>query len=69
MLSYQQCAGSVPGHMYTAPGRIIAVAYNGLLLPKNQPLPFQSWTGAGEGFRLNFNTQPGDRIDALIVPW
>jgi len=70
MLMYAQCDGVVPGKIFSAPGRIIAVAYNGLFLPV--PLGLintLTCSVAGEVITLNFNTQVGDRIYALCVPY
>lgn len=69
-LEYEPCTGVVPGTFYTAPGAVIAVAYNGVLLPRGVALPTLSYTLSGETtISLNFTTQTGDRIDALcFVP-
>jgi hypothetical protein len=67
VLGYQQCSGNVPGRYYNAPGPVIAVAYNGVLMRRNQPRPVNSYTEAGGAITLNFLTGPGDRIDAFTI--
>lgn len=66
-LASQACAGAIPGSIYTAPGRPIAVFYNGVYLPPNQLAPIHSYSAAGEVITLNFATESGDRIDALCL--
>jgi hypothetical protein len=69
-LKYLPCAGAVPGTIYTAPGPIVALFYNGVALPAGQALPTLSYTAVGNVATLNFTTQtgaPNDRIDALCV--
>lgn len=67
-LEYAACSGAVPGTAYTAPGQVIAVAYNGVLLPPDQSLPILSYTLSGEtGITLNFTTETGDEIYALCI--
>lgn len=69
-LEYVLCTGAVPGTAYTAPGAVIAVAYNGVFLPRGLSLPILSYTLAGgTAITLNFSTQTEDLIYALcIVP-
>lgn len=69
MLIYAQCAGTVPGKIYSAPGRIIAVTYNGVFMPIPSNSGILGYSAAGEVITLNFATQLGDRIDALCVPY
>jgi hypothetical protein len=59
MLRYVVCAGDIPGTVYTAPGKIVAVAYNGDLQPSTE------YTLSGNTFTLNFSTEEGDTIYAL----
>lgn len=70
-LQYLPCTGAVPGTFYTAPGKVVAAAYNGVLLPRGQALPTLSYTLSGDtSISLNFTTQtgtPNDRIDALCI--
>lgn len=66
-LSAQACSGAVPGNTYLSPGPIVALFYNGVLLPRGQAFPTLSYTAAGEVATLNFNTEPLDRIDALCI--
>lgn len=67
-LAYLPCTGAVPGTVYTAPGAIVALFYNGVALPYGQALPTLSYTTAANVATLNFATEagdPNDRIDAL----
>lgn len=66
-LQYLECTGS--GSNFVAPGRVIAPAYNGILLPLGLALPTLSYTLATDQvtITLNFSTEMGDRIDALCV--
>lgn len=70
-LVYRACAGAVPGTVYTAPGQVAAVAYNGVLMPQGAALPTFSYTlTGGTTINLNFTTEtgdPNDRIEALCV--
>jgi hypothetical protein len=71
VLRYLPCAGAVPGNTYTAPGTVIAVAYNGVLMPLGVDAPTLSYTvTGGNEITLNFQTEAGyppDRIDAFIA--
>lgn len=59
------CTGA--GKIFMAPGPVVAVMYNGVLLPRGQAAPTLSYsTGAG-GIQLNFTIETGDRIDALCI--
>jgi hypothetical protein len=65
-LRYAPCTGNVPGWYYISPGAgVLAVAYNGILLPRGQAQPTNSYTATGSIIALNFRTQLGDRIDAF----
>lgn len=67
-LQYLPCAGLVPGTVYTAPGPVIAVAYNGVLLPGGKAFPILSYTLGGETvINLNFSTETEDLIYALCI--
>lgn len=69
-LAYLPCSGAVPGTVYVAPGPVIAVAYNGMLMPINQTLPpYLSYTLASDQvtITLNFTTEPLDRVDAFCL--
>lgn len=66
-LRFMPCTGAVPGSVFTAPGRVIAATYNGVLLPRNAAAPTLSYTAAAEVIALNFVTGPEDRIDALCI--
>lgn len=64
-LRYKRCVGS--GRAYTAPGRVIAIAHNGILLRANQVAPAFSFSAVAEVFTLTFDPEQGDRIDALCI--
>jgi hypothetical protein len=65
-LRYAPCTGLVPGKYYVSPGTVVlAVAYNGILMPRGQAQPTNSYTATGSVIALNFQTQLGDRIDAF----
>jgi len=65
-LTYIQCTGTVPGNTYQAPGPIIAVTYNGMVIPEGTS--GLSWSRAGNNqIVLNFMTQPGDLIYAFVI--
>jgi hypothetical protein len=64
-----QCTGTIPGTVYVAPGPIVGLFYNGILLESGQAPPQLSYTLSVENTTatLNFNTQLRDRIDALCI--
>lgn len=66
-LDYLPCTGS--GANWTAPGPVLAVAYNGVLMPMNMAMPTLSYTldGTGKGITLNFTADLLDRIDAFVI--
>lgn len=65
-LAYAACAGS--GRNWTAPGGVLAVAYNGVLLTPNATLPTLGYTVAGNQITLNFPvTDPEDSIYAFCL--
>lgn len=66
-LSYQPCAGPVPGSVYHAPGPIIAVTYNGVILPEEAATGLTWFRGSGNSVNLNFTTQAGDLIQAFVI--
>jgi hypothetical protein len=67
-LSVQPCTGAVPGTAYTAPGTVVGVFYNGILLQPGQSLPTLSYTvSGGTTINLNFATETGDLIYALCI--
>lgn len=66
-LRFKPCTGQIPGRAFTAPGRVIAVTYNGVLLPRGLAAPKLSYTATAGAITLNFKPDPGDRIDALCV--
>lgn len=61
-LQYLKCAGDVPGTVYTAPGVVVAVAYNGQLLTRN--VRYSESAGV---IILKFTTEEGDRVDAFCL--
>jgi hypothetical protein len=69
-LAYLLCALGVNNHSFTAPGQVIAAAYNGVLLPEGQSTPTLSYTldSTGTKITLNFDIDPTwERIDAFCV--
>lgn len=69
LLAYLACSGAFPGTVYVAPGPVIAIAYNGELLPRGLAFPILSYTLAPDQVTatLNFNTEAGDQVDALCI--
>lgn len=65
-LAYLACVGTAPTTIYTAPGPVVAVTYNGILLAYNDPTRL-SYTFAGNVITLNFSTEDGDRVDAFCI--
>lgn len=64
-LAYTVCLGAVPGSVYTAPGDVVTVFYNGDAL-RPGAAPNGDFTGVGTpNIVLNFNTQIGDTVYAL----
>lgn len=59
-LKYLPCTGS--GKLYSAPGPVVAVSYNGILLMRGR-----GFSESGGIINLNFSTEEGDRIYALCV--
>jgi hypothetical protein len=62
----QPCSKTAPGN-YSAPGNIVALFYNGVLLPRGEAAPTLSYTATGQVATLNFSTGMEDRIDALCL--
>lgn len=63
LLQYAECTGAIPGAagtVYTAPGKVVAVAYNGAL----QSSSFYNILTANT-FNLTFPTYAGDSVYAL----
>lgn len=69
LLGYEPCTGAVPGNVYVAPGPVVALAYNGVILPAGQAFPILSYALASDEVTatLNFNTELGDLVDALCI--
>jgi hypothetical protein len=67
-LADEPCTGAVPGSVYTAPGPIVALFYNGMKLRPGASLPILGFSGVGtNSATLNFTTETGDWIDAICV--
>lgn len=68
-LAYLPCTGTLPGHTFMAAGQVLAVSYNGVLMPINQAAPIFSYTLGSDGktITLNFTAQTGERIDAFVI--
>jgi hypothetical protein len=54
--------GAIPGKLYTAPGLIVAVFYNGALMR-----PTIDYTLAGNVVTLRFSTEVLDNVYALCI--
>jgi hypothetical protein len=70
MLAYQPCTLGSNNHSFTAPGPVIAPAYNGVLLPEGASSPTLSYTldSTGTEITLNFDIDPSwERIDAFCL--
>jgi hypothetical protein len=64
-LRYAPCA-KVLGNLYVAAGaHVVAVAYNGITMPRGLAQPVNSYNATNNVITLNFQTQLGDRIDAF----
>lgn len=61
MLRYVVCTGAIPGTVYTAPGRVVAVYYNGTA----QPTTMYSVDSTETIITLTFPTVDGDTVYAL----
>ena len=66
-LKYLPCTGAVPGTTYAAPGQIVLVTYNGVILPPGLASPILSYTAVGQNITLNFTTETEDLVYALCV--
>ena len=63
-MKYLQCNSTppvLPNNTFQAPGPVVAVAYNGLLLGS------EFYTITGTQINLTFTTELGDRIDAFCI--
>jgi len=62
-MRYLKCDGSVIGgnRTFTAPGPVIAAAYNGVLIAP------ESYSSTGNVIVLDFDVELGDRIDAFCI--
>lgn len=63
-LALSPCSGAVPGTVYTAPGQIILLLYNGI--PQRPGVDYTLGAG-GNVANLTFTTQAGDSISALCA--
>lgn len=69
-LAYIACGATGSPTVWQVPGKLIALAYNGILLPQNVPGPpplSYLYDPIAHTITLNFTPSPGDRIDALAV--
>jgi hypothetical protein len=67
-LVYQPCTLGANNHTFTANGPVIAVAYNGVLMPQGQSAPTLSYTLSGLTITTNFDIDPTwERIDAFCI--
>jgi hypothetical protein len=58
------CSNIVPGTTFQAPGQVVSVYYNGVLL---RPTIDYTISGGGTIVNLTFTIEPGDNIYALCV--
>jgi hypothetical protein len=67
-LNYQPCT-QTGAFTFTSPGPVIAVSYNGILLPRDVSFPTNSYSLAVDQITitLNFSVESLDRIDALCI--
>jgi hypothetical protein len=67
--TYSFCPGTTPGTVFVSPGAVIAVTYNGTVLPRGVAAPKLSYTLAGDNvtITLNFTAEAGDRVDAFCT--
>jgi hypothetical protein len=65
-LAIKPCAGAGDTFIATS-ATILGVFYNGVLLRPGQVAPILSYTKAAATITLNFITEAGDTIDALVV--
>lgn len=62
-LAYVPLLGTIPGRVFTAPGLILALAYNGELQSTDQ----YDLDSTGTQATLNFATEEGDTVQAFVV--
>jgi len=68
LLALRNVTGAYPGTVYDAPGRVIAVIYNGAILdPNASPTPDYTLSINNTRITLAFATQAGDKIWALTL--
>lgn len=61
-LRFLSCAEAVAGRVYAAPGTVIAVTLNGILLEPNT-----GYSCTGTIITLEVPVETGDRVDALCI--
>jgi hypothetical protein len=61
LLQYALCTGDIPGTVYTAPGKVVAVAYNGNIQPTDE----YSLDASRTVITLDFSTAAEDTVYAL----
>lgn len=68
-LAYMPCTGTIGGRVFSAPGRLVGVTYNGIFIFQDAVLPNLGYLLEPDGKTIttNFDTEPGDRIDAFCV--
>ena len=70
-VKYLPCTGALVGgnQTFVAPGPVVAVTYNGVLLQRGVASPALSYTLASDNvtITLNFSPELGDRIDAICL--
>jgi hypothetical protein len=67
-LSVKATTGAYPGTVYNAPGRVIAVIYNGTILdPNATPTPDYTLSVNNTRVTLSFTTDAGDNVSVLCV--
>lgn len=67
-LAYLPCSVSTPGSVYVSPGPVVAVAYNGALMPQAALSGLSYTLGTDKvTITLNFTADALDRIDALCI--
>lgn len=63
-LRYFPCT-LVNGRIFSAPGRVVAVSYNGVLLRNTSPV--LGYSASGSIITLGFDIEAGDKIYAFCV--
>lgn len=61
-MQFLSCTEKIAGKVYAAPGTVIAVTLNGILLEPNK-----GYSCMGTMITLKIQTEMGDRVDALCI--